>query len=217
MNLPNECFLDAEWLHQDFILQCHSLAATRTLQSETAAAKAPSVLTVSLQKSTATLCALKGLATLWRSPRASKEPPPLPSQQHFLNIKQKNFHSLCFEAHFLWAASPGFDKPGLSFFIEVYPNCKHTFVDCLGISGSCQYQVLGKVASECLLLQGWRCRTFREAVLQTLVLTSGYLICYHLSMVSSWVGPFWPIIPLTKQKDFPPCNCLLLDSYSFKP
>lgn len=94
MNLPKHCFLDAKRLYQDFILQCHSLAATRTLQSDAAAAKAPSVLTASLPKSTTTLCALKGLATSWCSPRASEEPPTLPSQLHFLNMKLKNFYSL---------------------------------------------------------------------------------------------------------------------------
>lgn len=100
-----------------------------------------------------------------------------------------------FRSQFLWAASPGFDKPGLSFFIEVYPNSDLQIANIhllivwefpllFTLSGSCQYRVLGKVASECLLLRGWRCRTFRDAVLKTLVLTSGYLTCYHLSMVS---------------------------------
>lgn len=136
-------FLDAEWLHQDFILQCHSLAATRTLQCDAAAAKALSVLTVSLRKSTATLCALKALATSWRSSRASEEPPPICLLSRISLASNRRIFTVCLEAGFSWAVSPDLDEPGISFFIQIHLNCKLQTYICWSLGNFLRFKVKG--------------------------------------------------------------------------
>ncbi len=61
------------------------------------------------------------------------------------------------------------------------------------------------------LLQGSTCCVFRDGILHTLVVTSGFLSYCCLSIISNQSAHF----PLTSKRHFRPHNCRSLDIFSF--
>ncbi len=62
------------------------------------------------------------------------------------------------------------------------------------------------------LLQGSKCCVFRDGILHTLVITSGYLSYCCLSIISNQSAHS----PLTSTRHFHPHNCRSLDIFSFQ-
>ncbi len=70
---------------------------------------------------------------------------------------------------------------------------------------------MGSSAAVAHLLQGSMCCVFRDSILHTLVVTSGYLSYCCLSIISNQSAHS----PLTSIKHFLPHNCHSLDIFSF--
>ncbi len=90
---------------------------------------------------------------------------------------------------------------------------------CANLFGEPPFPVLGwqerhpvwSSAAEAHLLQGSTCRVFRDGILHTLVVTSGYLSYCCLSIISNQSAHS----PMTSIRHFQPHNCRSLDIFSF--